>query len=365
MLSPVDILPWLEANVNGVRLSRLKTLAAIVPAAMELEGVGVLALGRAMSGPVSGKHNIKRVNRFLGNEGLECTALAKGIFGAFAPRQGRVLVLADWTDVSNAKMLVFALPANGRSIPFYAYVVPKLAGEGTLIEAEDKALQALKEICAARSHVTVVADRGFGNKRWLGAVRKAGFHYVQRISSVFTVDTELFMGGVKEMNLRQGDRIRDWGYGTVGADEVIEGRVITAYDPKAKEPWYLVSDLDDAEAEEIVSIYRRRWWIETVFRDSKNRDWGMGLDMVNLKDFRRYERLFYIVALAFTLLSAHGALAEAEGVDKEAKANTRTTRVLNLLRIGIYYIKRRGQKMSDAVDALKILATAQAAPNWG
>ncbi|MBL7646696.1 MAG: transposase, partial [Candidatus Hydrogenedentes bacterium] len=120
-----------------------------------------------------------------------------------------------------------------------------------------------------------------------------------------------------------------------------------------------------AGAEEVVSIYRRRWWIETAFRDSKNRDWGMGLDMVKLKDYRRYERLFYIVALAFTLLSAHGALAEAEGVDKEAKANTRTTRVLNLLRIGIYYIKRRGQKISDAVDALKILATAQAAPNWG
>lgn len=68
MLSPVDILPWLEANVNGVHRSRLKTLAAIVPAAMELEGVGVLALGRAMAGPVSGKHNNKRVNRFLGNE---------------------------------------------------------------------------------------------------------------------------------------------------------------------------------------------------------------------------------------------------------------------------------------------------------
>jgi hypothetical protein len=33
------------------------------------------------------------------------------------------------------------------------------------------------------------------------------------------------------------------------------GRVITAYDPKAKEVWCRVSDLDDAEAEEIVSIY--------------------------------------------------------------------------------------------------------------
>lgn len=99
----------------------------------------------------------------------------------------------------------------------------------------------------------------------------------------------------------------------------------------------------------------------------------MGLDMVNLKDFRRYERLFYIVALAFTLLSAHGAPAEAENGHKEAKANTRTTRVLNLLRIGIYYIKRRGQKMSDAVECTQNtchrtgrtkLGIAQAPADW-
>lgn len=365
MLSPNDILTWLEANVNGVRLSRLKTLSAIVSAAMELDGLGVLALGRSMSGPVSAKHNIKRVNRFLGNGKLECAVLAKGIFDSFAPSEGRVLVLADWTDVSNGKMLVFALPCNGRSIPFYTYVVPKLAGEGTLVDAENEALRALNFICGNRSHVTVVADRGFGNKRWITAVRQARFHFVQRLSCVFNVETEGHMGNLKELKLRSGARIRDWGCGTMGEDEVIQGRLVTAFDPKAKEPWYLVTDLNDIDVEEVVSIYRRRWWIETVFRDTKNRDWGLGLDLVNLKDYRRYERLFYVVSLTFILLCAHGAMAEAEGTDKEAKANTRKTRVLNLLRIGVYYIKRRGHSILPATAALKKLATTQAAPNWG
>lgn len=365
MLSPVDILSWLEANVNGVRRSRLKTLASIVPAAMEQEGLGVLALGRAMREKTSAKHSIKRVNRFLGNEDLESEALAQGIFDAFAPERGRVVVLADWTDVTNAKMLVFALPANGRSIPFYTVVVPKKVKKRGLAEAENAGLKALKAICGGRADITVVADRGFGNKRWLGAVREAGFHFVQRISGVFNVETEQYMGNVSEMKIRRGPKARDWGYGTVGDDEEIEGRLITAWDPRAKEPWYLVTDLDDALAEEIISIYRRRWWIETLFRDSKNRDWGLGLDAVDLKDYQRYERLFYIVALAFILLSAHGAVAEVEGVDKEVKANTRKTRVLNLLRIGVYYIKRRGENIRSAIEALKILATMQTAPNWG
>lgn len=365
MFSPTTILPWLEENVKGMRRSRMKTLAAIVPAAMELCGVGVLALGRSMCTPTTAKHNIKRVGRFLGNTCVEGLAIASGLFDAFAPKEGPVLVLADWTDVINGKLLVFALPCNGRSMPFFSKVIPKQAGEGGMIRAENEALHALKQICCTRSNVIVVADRGFGSQRWLGTVVEQGFHFVQRLSCVFYAETEYHIGGLKEINVRRGKQIRDWGHGTIGEDRAIVGRLVTAYDKKAKEPWYLVTDLDEASAPEVVSIYRRRWWIETLFRDEKNRDWGLGLATVNLKDYRRYERLFYIVALAFILLSAHGAAAEAQGFDRGLKANTRKIRVINLLRMGYHFIKRKGEQIDFAFEAMRELVTRQQAPNWG
>ena len=208
----------------------MKTLAAIVPAAMELCGVGLLALGRAMRTNTTAKHNIKRVGRFLGNASLESQAIARGIFTAFAPAKGRVVVLADWTDVANAKLLVFALPCNGRSIPFFTKVVPKDPGEGALIRAENEALEALGHLLEdRRDDIVMVADRGFGNQRWLGTVVAQGFHYVQRLSSVFFAETEHFIGNLREMNLRRGKRVRDWGWGTIGEDEAIEGRLVTAY----------------------------------------------------------------------------------------------------------------------------------------
>ena len=126
-----------------------------------------------------------------------------------------------------------------------------------------------------------------------------------------------------------------------------------------------MTDLDELTAQEVVAIYRRRWWIETCFRDKKNRDWGLGLDMVKLKDHRRYERLFYIVALAFILLMAHGAKAELSNFADTLKANTRKTRVLNLMRTGFHYIGRYGPRLEQASDALKLLANEQRAPNWG
>jgi len=365
MLNPEQILTWMEENVKGMRRSRMKTLAAIVPGAMELFGVGVLALGRAMQTATTCKHNIKRVNLFLGNSALEGEALAQAIFEAFVPQTGRALVLADWTDVANGKLLVFSLPANGRSIPFFAKAVAKKAGEGAMIRAENKALAALQRICQNGPEVTVVADRGFGNQRWIPTVKGLGFHFVQRVSGVFHAETEHYIGKLDEMNLRRGKRMRDWGHGTLGEDQAIQGRLVTAFDPDAKEPWFLLTDLDDASLKEVVSIYRRRWWIETTFRDKKNRDWGLGLASVALKDYRRYERLFYIVALAFTFLSAHGAAAEEEGFDKGCKANTRKIRVLNLLRLGHIFIRQQGAQFEHALEALRRLAMLDHAPNWG
>jgi len=332
---------------------------------MELFGVGILPLGRAMQSGTTCKHNIKRVNRFMGNTALEVEALAQGIFEVFVPETGRVLVLADWTDVSNGKLLVFSLPANGRSIPFFTKVVAKKAGEGAMIRAENEALAALQRICCNCPDVTIVADRGFGNQRWIPLAKELGFHFVQRVVGVFFAETEHYIGTLNEMELRCGARIRDWGSGTLGEDQAIHGRLVTAFDPDAKEPWYLLTDLENASVTEIVSIYRRRWWIETTFRDNKNRNWGLGLANVVLKDYRRYERLFYIVALAFIFLTAHGAAAEAEGFDKGCKANTRKIRVLNLLRLGHLFIRTCGTQFDYALLALRRLATLDRAPNWG
>jgi len=296
---------------------------------------------------------------------VETEALAQGLFELFAPESGRVLVLADWTDVPNGKLLVFSIPANGRSIPLLAKSVAKKAGEGAMIRAENEGLEALRRICGQRSDVVVVADRGFGNQRWVPELTRLGFRFVQRVNSVFFADTEHYIGKLDEMDLRNLPSICDWGRGTLGEDQRMHGRLVSAFDPEAKEPWFLFSDLDEDGCEQVVNIYRRRWWIETTFRDNKNRNWGLGLANVTLRDHRRYERLFCIVALAFIFLSAHGAAAEQQGFDKGCKANTRKIRVLNLLRLGRIFIRKCGAQLYQALEALKRLVGLDYAPNWG
>lgn len=86
MYDPSNILTWMMENVEGMRRSRMKTLSDIVSGAMRMKGSGVLALGRAMRGPVKAKYRIKRVDRFLGNRQVEIDAVSEAIFDEFRAR---------------------------------------------------------------------------------------------------------------------------------------------------------------------------------------------------------------------------------------------------------------------------------------
>ena len=125
MYEPKHILSWLEEKVEGTRRSRAKTLAAITGGAMRMQGSGVLALGRAMEGPVAAKHRIKGVDRFLGNQQVEIDSVNEALFHQFRPHDAPVVVLADWTDRHPFQTLVLALPRDGRAIPFYSITVEK------------------------------------------------------------------------------------------------------------------------------------------------------------------------------------------------------------------------------------------------
>ena len=360
MYDPSKILTWLEERVQ-MRRSRMKTLADITSGAMRMNGTGVLALGRAMDGPAKAKNRIKRVDRFLGNPQVEVDAVSEALFHQLRPATGPVVVLADWTDRKKFQQLVLALPRNGRALPFYWVTVGKGDGsgdhDGLMVEAEEMALDALARICGHAITPIVIADRGFGNTRWLGHIQKRGWFFVQRLACNHSVDTQEYIGPLSELGIRRGWRPKDWGWGTMGEKQWGPLRLVSVYDREANEPWYLVTNLPEHSPALVVSLYKRRMWIEAMFRDLKNRDWGLGMDKVSLTTEARLDRHLLILALAYVLLSAFGAAAETEGLGDELKANTVAERVLSLARIGNYFLQTAQLTITYAIAALLDLPT--------
>jgi len=360
MYDPSKILTWLEEKVQ-MRQSRRKTLATIVGGAMRLQGVGVLALGRSMAGPAKAKNRIKRVDRFLANPQVELDAISEAMFHQLRPATDKVVVLADWTDRHDFQHLVLSLPRDGRALPFYSITVEKGDGSGRhiglMIEAEATALDALARFCGDTTTPIIIADRGFGNSRWLGDIANRGWYFVQRLSCSHGVNVEDYTGLLSELGIRRGWTARDWGWGTMNEDEWGPIRLVTVYDREAKEAWYLVTNLPDIPPAQVVRLYKRRAWIEAAFRDLKNRNWGMGMDHVRLTKASRLDRHFIIMALAYMLLFAFGAVAESAGLGDELKANTVDERVLSLARIGNYFLQTAQVAIPYAIAALLALPT--------
>jgi len=361
MYDPSNILTWLETHVQSMRQSRRKTLAEVVSAALQMKGVGVLALGRAMAGMVAAKHCIKRVWRFLRNEQVETGAISAALFSFLRPTKGRTIVLADWTDISPFQQLVFSLPRDGRALPFLCITIRKSAhqgeNEGAMIAAEHQALEMLEAMCPAQVIPVIVSDRGFGNVRWLSDITNRGWSFVQRLSHIHQVAVEQHMGSLKELGIRRGRKPKDWGWGTMDEQQWGPVRVVTTFDSEADEAWYLVTNLDVEPPTEVVRIYKRRMWTEAMFRDLKNRNWGLGMDHVRLSQPERHETHFYILALAYVFLCAFGAAAETLDIARLMKANTREERVMSLARIGNYFLQIAKCPLEMAFDALAQLPT--------
>jgi hypothetical protein len=281
------------------------------------------------------------------------------MFRFLRPPTGRTIILVDWTDLHPYQQLVFSLPRDGRALPFLAITVRKGTTEeeqkGVMVAAEQQALEMLARICPSEVRPVLVADRGFGHPRWLQDIQKRGWHFVQRLSHVHQVSVENHMGTLKELGIRRGWRARDWGT----MDEQAFGpiRLVTVFERQADEAWYLVTSLDVEVPAEIVRIYKRRMWTEAMFRDLKNRDWGLGLDCVRLSSPQRHERHFCVIALAYVLLCAFGAAAETFDIARQLKANTRAERVMSLARIGNYFLQLYHCSLKDAFAALQALPT--------
>ena len=344
---------WIYDKVKSMRLSRKKTLCALVAAAMKKCGAGVLALGRAMGGRTAAKHSIKRTWRFFRNESVEIDEVHKAIFLNTYPKQGRIVVLADWTDLPPYRSLVLSLVRDGRSVPLYSRTIPVCCGEGGMVKVESEALAFLSTLVEADRKVIIVADRGFGHSRWVSDVTSYGWNYVQRLTCNMTVYTEEYYCLLSELGVVRGDKPRSLGISTTHEKNSFGGRLSVVWSEEAKEPWYLVTDLD-LSARVIVGIYRKRMWTEATFRDLKERDWGLGLKKVRLSEPERHDRHFIVLFLAWLFLSAAGAMAESYGWAGGLYANTSKKRELSLLNIGFYTLHRLKQSFIKLVQSFRV-----------
>jgi len=127
----------LVSECSSMHAKRRECLVAAVQSAISGRHLSVSELGRGLSGAVAIKHNIKRVDRLLGNVHLHSeridvyTSLARHhLAGVRTP-----LIVVDWSDLSEDRrwqLLRASVALDGRSVTLYEEVHPlsRLAAPG-------------------------------------------------------------------------------------------------------------------------------------------------------------------------------------------------------------------------------------------
>jgi hypothetical protein len=356
---------FLTKQCPQIHKKRLNSLMLATESLLDGNQLSLTQLGRNISGPVAAKHNIKRVDRLLGNPHLRTDRLdiyrchAQHLCGA----NPMPIILIDWADVREQLRLMTlraSISVQGRSVTLYERTFK--FKDYNSPSSHQAFLAELASILPARCCPLIVTDAGYRNT-WFRQVEHHGWFWLGRVRGNVSFQSlgqsnwmlnksvypkagskACYLGTVrlarKAPLLCHLHLYKAKSKGRKDRRSSKAGRNHTAqqsYQHGTKEPWLLATNLPPQTfgAAKVVRLYAKRMQIEETFRDLKSPQYGMGLRHCKSRCPRRLDVLLLIAMLAEIVLWLIGLIAKQMGWQRQFQANTiRHRNVLSTVRLG-------------------------------
>lgn len=286
--------PIFACLLKPFRRSQQKTCAAIVSALCQSAQASSFSIAGQLSclSEVQFGSALNRFYRFLRNKLFDDWLLTEQMLLLLSGEKKRVLLCLDWTKWQDRfSVLVASVCIGTRSIPVAssACVKRNLARSQNLWEETFLRLL-VDRLRVAEVKAVWLCDRGFHRVAWLKRLMELKQDFVVRLQCDVTVHLKEGAKILKNIRLKRGKK-RDFGFVSLRVDEAVRVRVIGVWDKRAKEIWWLATNLDEP-IEKIVGLYDRRMAIEEQFRDAKGVRFGMKLKWTQFTKAEFVERMF-------------------------------------------------------------------------
>lgn len=354
-----------KKSFNVIHEKRADSLIAASTSVLNGAHLTVSSIGRHISGPALEKSRIHRADSIVGNGLLynDKLKLMRALVNAIFSNRTTLYVLIDWSGCcSDERFILQASIANnglGRSQPIHTRIHGK--SEGEWVKAQKLFLDELKFIFSdIKNNIVVITDAGF-HASWFKEVQRLGWDYIGRVRGTVKVHLESTeqWNTVDELYQQATGSPQALGRCTLGKDKrnSIEGELYLIkknrlgrkkpsnkkrypdqeqqYEKMYKDPWLLIASIKTSEALKIIQAYGHRMQIEQNFRDTKNSNYGYGLEHSGTKDHMRLDNLLTIALVATFMAFIIGLCAENIKLHWTFQANTvRHKRVLSLVYLG-------------------------------
>lgn len=305
-----------------IHAQRVFSLTDGVDGVLHAAGLGIRAIGQGLAAAqgLAPKHAVKQVDRLLSNPKL-CMEALLGCWVEFVVGTRReIFVNFDWTEfeASDQSILVLGTQTeHGRSTPLVWKTHRRSALKDQRNDHEDDLLALFARLVPPGVRVTVVADRGFGDRKLYEFLREElGFDYLIRFRSVVHVEAE---GGERRKAgewVGEKGRMRVLPRARVTAQRQEVPVVVCVREARMKETWCLASSRDDLTGSQLKAAYGRRFSVEETFRDVKNPRLGLGLKQTVMERNDRRDLLFLLATLSHTLLTLLGKAGSELGMER-------------------------------------------------
>lgn len=325
-----------------LHMKRVESLANGVTGVMRAASLSIHTIGIAYAAfaQIQPKNGIKQVDRFLSNKGLNVELLTPNWVRFVLGKRSEAVLALDWTDYESddqTTLAAYVVTSHGRATPLAWKTVKKSSLKERQKQYEYDFIENLNKAIGSEVRITLLADRGFGERALYRYLESISWDYVIRFrGNIYVEDDNGELRRADEWVAANG-RAKKLPNARVTAQRAEVAAVVVTQAKKMKEPWCLASNLSKRKASEIVKLYGKRFTIEETFRDQKDLRFGMGLRATHIRSAERRDRLLLLAALAQALLTLLGAASEATGLDRILKANTVKTRTHSLFRQGSYW----------------------------
>lgn len=360
----------LSTSFPEIHAKRLVSLLAAVEAVVTGSRLTLSDLGRGLSGPVAVKHNIKRIDRLLGNDSLhiEMPSLYEALVRQCLAGMSMPLIVIDWSDLTPDRqwqLLRASVAIEGRSMTLYEQVHPQSLAASP--RAHQTFLNQLAAMLPTGCVPILITDAGFRGA-WFRLVNRMGWYWIGRIRNRDMVSpandgswagckTLYPLATTKARSLGQYDYVRKH---PVPCRLVLLKRIKQGRHKKGKfgkrlhskqslksargqrEPWLLAVSpkLDHLSAQAVVAVYAQRMQIEESFRDLKSERFGLGFSANRTTQKDRLGVLLLVGCLAAFVLRLIGEVGKAKQLDFQFQSNTRRSRpVLSVITLALQLVQ--------------------------
>lgn len=381
----------LRRNCDFMHRARLLTVLKVVAGIFRGEKAMLTHIGRSLKTKAFEKHNIKCVDRLLGDAhlGSERLAVYQSIAAWVLSAIERPWSVVDWSDLEIGHeylILRASVPIGGRAITLYEEVHPLKHYNSP--KTHCRFLDHPRAVVPQRCIPVIVTDAG-SRGPWFRAVESLGWDWIGRIRNsikYFKPETGRWCY-THSLYKAATSRIRHIGWRCLSKRHRYEchlylvrayrrgpGRPLKRrsygnndglYRKLHRAPWLLATSLPHAlgNGKKVMRAYAQRMQIEETFRDLKNHRWGFALRYARTTHTERLEALLLIAVLASLLLWLIGLAAHACQWTRHFQANTEKRRaVLSTVFLGqqVWNSAHLNISLNDLADAfdklVKLLA---------